>query len=307
MDETNPDQNAQPQGKTQTEPMVIPNEQGGDAASPPKISAKDTWVTLDDIRAAIAHTGLDVWKATIEEVRTNLIATCGKKGGTPTIQKGLLALQKETAPAISATPVSISLPKELISSLSSQWDMAVTLARTTYLHQLEAKRAELEFAQRLLEKSEEQANAQGSAFDTLSDQFDVAKAQAVLDLSAAQTAVADAQKQVTEIAGQLEDLKKAHAITLEDAAEQLRLATGKNEALQNDFDLKLENAAQRAALRIQTLEGVISGSAHREADLHERIKQEQKLAMEARQQSNELAQKFAAMMQPSTPAPSKSD
>lgn len=297
MDQTNEDRNAQ----SLTTP---PGEQAGGAAPKPA-SAKDSWVTLEDIRAAVAHAGLDVWKATIEEVRTALVETCGKKGGTPTIQKGLVTLQRETAPAISGVPESISLPKELISSLSSQWDLSVALARTTYLHRLEAKTADFEFAQRLLGKSEEQANTQGIAFDALSDRFDAAKAQAGLDLQAAQNAVADAQKQVTEIASQLEDLKKSHAIALEEAAEQLRHATEKNASLHSDFTLKLENAAQRAALEIQTLQGVIDRSAHREAELHDRIKEEQKLALEAHQQANALAQRFAAMMAPPAPAPGK--
>lgn len=293
MEQTNEDPN--------TQPLATPpgdQAEGAAPASQKPISAKDSWVTLDDIRAAVAHAALDVWKATIEEVRTALVETCGKRGGTPTIQKGLVTLQREAAPAIAGVPESISLPKELISSLSSQWDLAVTLARTTYLHRLEAKTADLEFAQRLLARSDEQASTQGLAFDALSDQFDAAKAQAGLDLQAAQTAVADAQRLVEKTVGELEELKKAHAITLEETAEQLRLATAKNESLQSDFALKIENAAQRSALEIQTLKGVIDRSAHREAELHDRIKEEQKLALEAHQQANALAQKFAALIAP---------
>jgi len=292
-----------PNVENQSLPEVV--QPGGSDNKP-----SSSWLKFDEVKAAVEHANIDLWDTTADKVQDVLFELFGRRGSGATVLKHIRTLRESAAPKIIGEVVPIPMPKELQAALHSShvamWDMAMNIARVTYLHKVEKQNNDLENAKRSEESLTRELDAAAEKADLLSNIMEEERGKFTAHLAAVDRAVNGLNEQMQADDKKRNELIQAHKKELAEALSLLEAANHENTHIKVQAEQQIEIVKRDAEMLVNPLKEMIERMGQREAkreiELQTQISQANDRAESALRRADEYARQMADLVSKTTVA-----
>lgn len=288
-----------PNVENQSQPAEVVQSSGSDNRP------SSNWLKFEEVKAAVAHANIDLWDTTADKVQDVVFELFGHRGSGATILKHIATLRKDVVPKISDEVTPVPMPKELQTALHSShvalWDMAMNVARVTYLHKVEKQSNELANAKRNEEALTRERDTAAEKADLLSNIMEEERGKFTAQLAAVDRAVHALNEQMQTEDKKRNELIQAHKKELDDAMKMLEASNNENTRIKEQAELQIKTAHYEADVIVKPLKEMIKDAGLRESDLRIQLHEANIRAEAAMKRADEYAKQFADLLSNTRP------
>ena len=263
------------------------------------------WLKFEEVKNAVAHASIDVFDTTAEKVQDVVFELFGHRGSSATVLKHIGKLRKDAAPKIIGEVAPISMPKELQAAFNSShtalWDIAINVARVTYLHKIEKQNNDLENAKRNEEALIKERDTAAEKADSLSNILQEDRVKSYAQLAAVDQAVRNLNEQMQSDDKRKSEIIEAHKKELDEALSSLEAANQENTHIRARAEQEIKFVKRDADQLVERLENMIERAGQRDSDLRILLKEANNRADAATSRADEYAKKFADLLSNAKP------